>query len=192
MSDVYKQCFCLALGLGRLFQSVWIILRSVNIFPHLIDSLHLKTFAYLQRQNMIISKVGWKISACTKIPLFLWLSRILTRVTQILKKIFFKKTPFASCEIRHLQSVPCVLHGLQLEQERREKQELKRQLKVLQRAKDSVVGDLRHSNHQLQVELAQAQVSTSTPPPAHHPIPHLHPHPLSAVTLHVSLHRLFL
>jgi len=53
----------------------------------------------------------------------------------------------------------------QLEQERTEKQELKRELKVLQRAKDSILCDLRHSNHQLQVELALAQVFTPLPSP---------------------------
>lgn len=47
----------------------------------------------------------------------------------------------------------------QLEQERVEKKELKRQLKTLQRAKDSVVADLKHTNHTLQVELALAQVT---------------------------------
>ncbi|XP_076451814.1 uncharacterized protein LOC143287590 [Babylonia areolata] len=58
-----------------------------------------------------------------------------------------------------------------LEQERTEKQELKRQLKVLQRAKDSVLADLRHGNHQLQVELAHVQGQEpppALPPPQHH------------------------
>ena len=53
----------------------------------------------------------------------------------------------------------------QLDQERTEKQELKRELKVLQRAKDSILCDLRYSNHQLQVELALAQVFTPLPAP---------------------------
>ncbi|XP_025078007.1 kinesin-like protein KIF20B isoform X3 [Pomacea canaliculata] len=57
-----------------------------------------------------------------------------------------------------------------LEQERVEKKELKRQLKTLQRAKDSVVADLKHTNHTLQVELALAQgvAPPPRPPPPQH------------------------
>ncbi|KAK7497988.1 hypothetical protein BaRGS_00010859, partial [Batillaria attramentaria] len=62
-------------------------------------------------------------------------------------------------------------YGKLLDEERTEKQELKRQLKVLQRAKDSIVTDLKHSNHQLQVELALAQGKEPPPrppPPQHY------------------------
>ncbi|KAL8624352.1 hypothetical protein ACOMHN_044783 [Nucella lapillus] len=54
--------------------------------------------------------------------------------------------------------------GKLLDEERQEKQEMKRQLKVVQRAKDSLLTDLRHGNYQLQTELAHAKGQEPPPP----------------------------
>lgn len=64
----------------------------------------------------------------------------------------------AYCSLMGTHALKEFSSTLQLDQERIEKKELKKQLKVVQRAKDTLLMDMRNTNHQLQVELAEAQV----------------------------------